>query len=53
MIGIYMILNKVNNKVYIGQSKNITKRISRHRCDLRKNIHKNKYKFDKFFKKIV
>lgn len=43
MIGIYMILNKVNNKVYIGQSKNITKRISRHRCDLRKNIHKNKY----------
>lgn len=27
MIGIYLITNKVNNKVYIGQSNNIDRRI--------------------------
>ena len=42
MVGIYMIVNIKNNKVYIGQSRNIMKRISRHRCDLRRGSHKNK-----------
>lgn len=31
MIGIYKITNTINNKVYIGQSKNISKRWSAHR----------------------
>jgi group I intron endonuclease len=31
MIGIYIIENKVNNKVYIGQSKDIEKRLKEHR----------------------
>lgn len=30
MIGIYKIVNKINNKVYIGQSININKRIKEH-----------------------
>ena len=30
MIGIYLITNKVNNKVYIGQSNNIDRRIKQH-----------------------
>ena len=30
MIGIYKITNKVNNKIYIGQSINIEKRIKEH-----------------------
>ena len=30
MIGIYKIVNKINNKVYIGQSINIDKRIKEH-----------------------
>lgn len=42
MIGIYCIFNMKNNKKYIGQSKNIEKRISGHFCSLRKNVHKNK-----------
>lgn len=41
--GIYSISNKVNNKVYIGSSKNIHLRISEHVLDLSKNIHKNSY----------
>lgn len=31
MTGIYIITNKINNKVYIGQSKNIEKRLKEHR----------------------
>ena len=30
MIGIYKITNEVNNKVYIGQSINIEKRVKEH-----------------------
>lgn len=30
MIGIYKITNKLNNKIYIGQSNNITRRFSEH-----------------------
>lgn len=32
MIGIYKITNKINNKSYIGQSNNINRRFSEHRC---------------------
>ena len=41
--GIYLIRNKINNKVYIGQSRNIKQRWSRHKCDLNKGIHGNKH----------
>ena len=39
MIGIYKIENKVNGKVYIGQSIDIETRIKRHFRELRKGIH--------------
>ena len=39
--GIYCIENTINNKKYIGSSKNLYYRICRHTCDLRKNRHKN------------
>ena len=39
--GIYMIKCKINNKVYIGQSKNIKKRFSYHRSALNRNNHDN------------
>lgn len=41
MIGIYMILNTVNNKVYIGQSRHLKERFSRHRRDLEAKTHHN------------
>ena len=41
--GIYRILNKVNNKCYVGSSNNVKQRISHHKCDLRKNWHENKH----------
>lgn len=43
MIGIYCIKNKVNNKVYIGQSKNIKRRWRTHRYNLNKNQHTNNH----------
>jgi group I intron endonuclease len=39
--GVYMITNLVNNKVYIGSSTNIHKRIWRHKSVLKKNKHYN------------
>ena len=39
--GIYKILNTKNNKIYIGSSININKRITRHFNELRKNKHCN------------
>ena len=39
--GIYMIRCKINNKIYIGQSKNIEKRFSYHRSALNRNNHDN------------
>jgi len=39
--GIYKITNKINNKVYIGQSKNIKSRIYIHKRDLKLNKHYN------------
>jgi len=41
--GIYVIRNKKTNKVYIGSSQNIRKRINEHRNDLIKGKHHNKY----------
>lgn len=48
--GIYCIENKVNNKVYIGQSINVHKRINTHKYLLRTGTHSNIYlqrSFDK------
>lgn len=41
--GIYAIVNKVNCKIYVGSSKNLSKRRITHFYQLRKNIHKNAY----------
>ena len=37
-IGIYMIRNLSNNKVYIGQSTNINRRWNDHKMKLKNNI---------------
>jgi group I intron endonuclease len=39
--GIYLIRNRVNNKIYIGSSYNINKRLNNHKSKLRRNQHKN------------
>lgn len=39
--GIYYILNKENDKIYIGQSVNVTKRLNRHKSELRRIVHPN------------
>ncbi|MGL5381069.1 GIY-YIG nuclease family protein [Clostridium sp.] len=41
--GIYMIKNKVDNKVYIGLSKNIKRRFTMHKTNLNSGKHKNDY----------
>lgn len=41
--GIYMIQNKVNHKIYIGQSVDIEERWGNHRSELRGNHHTNKH----------
>lgn len=48
--GIYAILNKLNNKIYIGSSKSIGSRLNEHKYDLIKNIHYNT-RFQKAFLK--
>ena len=40
---IYKITNKVNGKVYIGQTINFGKRSKEHFSTLRKNVHRNQY----------
>ena len=40
MIGIYKIENKVNGKIYIGQSVNIENRWKQHMRELNKSSHK-------------
>lgn len=42
-IGIYAILNKLNNKVYIGQSRSITQRWKVHKNLLKNNTHYNRH----------
>lgn len=49
-VGIYSIRNVVNNKVYIGSSVNIKKRINRHKNDLKSNIHSNEHLLKSFNK---
>lgn len=41
IVGIYSITNKVNNKIYIGQSVNIYNRWKSHICELNNNHHYN------------
>lgn len=41
--GIYMIQNKLNNKIYIGQAVDIEKRWEKHRSALRGGYHHNKH----------
>ena len=41
--GIYMIKNLINNKIYIGKSKDIVRRWYEHKSDLRHNHHDNCY----------
>lgn len=43
MTGIYKIENLVNGKVYIGQARNIDRRLNNHLQELIKNIHGNQY----------
>lgn len=49
--GIYCIKNKINNKVYIGQSKHVNVRLNQHKNKLKSNKHKNtylQYSFNKY-----
>lgn len=39
--GIYKIINKTNNKYYVGKSINIKQRFISHKCELRRNNHDN------------
>ena len=41
--GIYIITNKLNNKVYIGKSFNANRRILSHIALLKRNVHPNKH----------
>lgn len=43
IIGIYKITCLPTGKFYIGSSKNVKKRISRHKDELRRKIHPNRY----------
>lgn len=43
IVGIYKIVNLINNKIYIGCSKNIYNRIRYHQYKLSKNNHENPY----------
>ena len=59
--GVYCIKNIVNGKLYIGASKNIGQRFSKHKSDLRKGKHGNiylqraydKYKIENFVFKAI
>lgn len=43
MIGIYKITNLINNKIYIGSSKNLTRRLKNHFSSLKRNKHGNSH----------
>jgi group I intron endonuclease len=52
MIGIYQITNKINNKIYIGQSVNIKERYAQHvRNSINKNTHTYNYPLSRAFRK--
>lgn len=42
-VGIYMIRNKINDKIYIGQSNAIEQRLKSHQYSLNQNKHHNKH----------
>lgn len=49
--GVYKIINKTNNKIYIGSSKNIYDRLHSHFFELKHNRHHNKhlqYSYNKY-----
>ena len=50
MRGVYRITNKINNKVYIGESLNIERRWEEHKKELNNKTHKN-YKLQKDYNK--
>lgn len=50
MIGIYQILNTINNKKYIGSSIDVKKRLKTHMNNLLENNHVNKYLQDSWNK---
>lgn len=41
--GIYVILNTINHKIYLGQAQDIRKRWGEHRHTLKYNKHKNRH----------
>lgn len=43
MIGIYLIKNKIDNKIYVGSSKNIERRFKKHRTELNTGRHSNQF----------
>lgn len=43
MKGVYKIINTINGKFYVGSSKNIPSRISRHFYELKRNSHHSAY----------
>ena len=49
-IGIYCLINTLNNKMYIGQSSNIKKRIAKHFYNLKNNKHFNVHLQDAYNK---
>jgi group I intron endonuclease len=51
--GIYLITSKINNKKYVGQAVDITKRWQRHLQDLKANRHPNKHLQRHFNKYLV
>lgn len=50
MQGIYIIKNLTNGKVYIGQSKDVSARLRRHKWNLRRGTHRNLYLQNAFCK---
>jgi group I intron endonuclease len=51
LAGVYIIHNNVNNKVYIGASRNVYNRLCDHKVMLRKGIHHNEHlqaSYDKY-----
>jgi hypothetical protein len=43
MVGIYLIKNRLDNRVYIGSSNNIERRFRRHRTELKTGRHSNPF----------
>lgn len=43
IVGVYKIINLINNKIYVGSSVDIAKRMRKHKYELRKNIHPNEH----------